>query len=841
MQRLVNSGQVKSEYQFDDLVIEFHEAIDRGEPVDPDAFVQAHPEFRHQLGQYFSTVAIVEQLAGPASAQDTDVVGDATVNNGLAALPVPTRQANVAGSGIEGNVSHAEPAPGASTGSLATDSPPTEFGRYRILRTLGSGAMGTVYLAEDDQVQRQVALKIPKYIDGIGSELLDRLYREARSAGNLRHPGICPVFDIGEIDGQHFIAMAYIKGQPLSHLTESGRTQKVVEVTRIVQKIALAMAAAHKQGVIHRDLKPANVILDTEGEPVVTDFGLARRKVDHEGRLTQPGMVIGSPAYMSPEQVDGDNTQVGPSADIYSLGVIFYELLTGGVPFQGSLVSTLRQISMDAPRPLNESRSDIDLPLQTLCHQMLAKRAEDRPPSMQQVADRVSNWLNAKPVADGEVYPQVSLNAHSSSIEQADTQQGDITAPADAIDTLRSACDPVVLNKPRLTRKRRVLIAAGLGSALLLLAGVIFFVNLGGRYEVSINVADPGISLKVDDETVVIDGADTLVRLSAGTHSLHVELDGFETETDEFTVKSDDKNLVHVAVVNGKLSVLKGGGRPEGVSDNKIAEKQQVNPLPSTTKQQNQLAKPKVKPAIPEHSDGGRRLLETAKTSDASDDWALQFGSRSSGYFGAGFGFVVRKTPIRRDQDFTIEFWCRLSDRSGERTLSHPPFSFGVRKGRAIARHAPADRSRAVTQIEGPVITNRWVHRALVVEGNEMRQYVNGVLAGSAIIPKREDTWSDMPHFGLKTVGEIDEVRISNVARYGATSFTPEHRHVPDEAALGIFHFDEGDGVDLTDASGHTVGIFASGSNGFTRLKWVKADRPTLSDDENGSSKAIRP
>jgi serine/threonine protein kinase len=179
---------------------------------------------------------------------------------------------------------------------------PQQLGRYRILKPLGQGAMGAVYLAEDTELQRRVALKVPTLPPGEKPEWLERFYREARAAATLQHPNICPVHDIGEHEGTRYITMGYISGPPLSKLVGSEKIRSERTVVKLVRKIALALVEAHAKGIVHRDLKPANILLDEHGKPVVTDFGLARR-VDQqeESRLTQQGAILGTPAYMAPE------------------------------------------------------------------------------------------------------------------------------------------------------------------------------------------------------------------------------------------------------------------------------------------------------------------------------------------------------------------------------------------------------------------------------------------------------------------------------------------------------------------------------------------------------------
>jgi serine/threonine protein kinase len=190
---------------------------------------------------------------------------------------------------------------------------PETFGRYQILRPLREGGMGAVYLARDTQLDRLVALKVPRLGDDdqLAPHDLKRFLREARSAAALLHPNLCPIFDVGEVGGTPYLTMAYIEGHPLSDLVKPFKPLSQRQAALIVQKLAQAVQAAHARGVIHRDLKPSNVMITARGEPVVMDFGLARRDQTVEARLTKPGTALGTPAYMSPEQIRGIRT---PSA-----------------------------------------------------------------------------------------------------------------------------------------------------------------------------------------------------------------------------------------------------------------------------------------------------------------------------------------------------------------------------------------------------------------------------------------------------------------------------------------------------------------------------------------------
>jgi len=305
--------------------------------------------------------------------------------------------------GVVAGVDRLTVAPGLRFESSEVVDLPEVFGRYRILRQIGRGSMGVVWLAYDEELERQVAVKVPNFEStDDGSELIERFYREARAAAKLNHPNICPVHDVGEIDGIHFSTMVFIEGDLLSEYISPETLQSERHVVTVVRKLALALRYAHAHGIIHRDLKPKNVMIDERGEPIVMDFGLARRIDNLDADTTRLGMMIGTPAFMSPEQVNGDHNLVGPASDVYSLGVILYQLLAGRLPFQGTVTAVIGQIvnSDIRPPPPSRFRQKLDPRLESICLTAMAKSIDERYSSMEEFAAALKTVLQQPPVVE---------------------------------------------------------------------------------------------------------------------------------------------------------------------------------------------------------------------------------------------------------------------------------------------------------------------------------------------------------------------------------------------------------------------------------------------------------
>jgi serine/threonine protein kinase len=348
-----------------------------------DAIQTHHPGIASEIEGAIKTLHKLKEIAGPGArgAHADDVVDSlqATIAATAAIAAHQTGALSVGGPTLAGT--EVEPGPSRGVPNLSAC---TSFGRYQIVRPLGKGAMGAVYLAYDTQLHRHVALKTP--LVESTSTAIERFYREARSAAQLRSPYLCPIYDVGQIAGVYYLSMAFLDGKPLARVLEEGLLKTVDDVAAVTKKIARGLQKAHDAGIIHRDLKPENVMIDRDGEPVVMDFGLAKR-TSEDVQVTMAGMIIGTPGYMSPEQVNADPRKIGPATDIYSLGVMLYQMLSGRLPFQGTLTSVLSQIGSTPPPP--PSGFDEGLPkdclIERICLKMMAKSPEDRFPSMNDV------------------------------------------------------------------------------------------------------------------------------------------------------------------------------------------------------------------------------------------------------------------------------------------------------------------------------------------------------------------------------------------------------------------------------------------------------------------------
>ncbi len=268
---------------------------------------------------------------------------------------------------------------------------------YEVLGVLGRGGMGVVYKARQKGLKRTVALKMILAGSHAGDADLARFRSEAEAVARLQHGNIVQVYEVGEEDGKPYFSLEFVDGGSLDRKA-AGTPQPPREAAGLVATLAEAMACAHRHGVVHRDLKPANVLLTSEGVPKITDFGLAKR-LDDESGATQSGTVLGTPSYMAPEQAAGQTREVGPAADVYALGAILYELLTGRPPFRGpSLWETIHLVRTQEPVPPRQFQPKVPRDLETICLKCLQKEPRKRYPGAAELAEDLRRFLAGEPI-----------------------------------------------------------------------------------------------------------------------------------------------------------------------------------------------------------------------------------------------------------------------------------------------------------------------------------------------------------------------------------------------------------------------------------------------------------
>jgi ABC-type phosphate/phosphonate transport system substrate-binding protein/predicted Ser/Thr protein kinase len=269
------------------------------------------------------------------------------------------------------------------------------FGDYELLEEIARGGMGVVYKARQVSLNRVVALKMIVAGNFAASSMVERFQTEAEAAARLEHPNIVPIYEIGRHEGQHYFSMRFVEG---GTLTRAMATKKfsLRRGAELMVKVARAMHHAHQRGILHRDVKPGNILLDENGQPHVADFGLAKL-LEHDSTLTQTSAVMGTPSYMAPEQAAGQTKQLTTAADVYSLGTVLYELLTGRAPFRGATpAETMRQVmevDPERPRLLNAA---VDRDLETICLKCLEKDPARRYGSAEALAEDLERWLGGE-------------------------------------------------------------------------------------------------------------------------------------------------------------------------------------------------------------------------------------------------------------------------------------------------------------------------------------------------------------------------------------------------------------------------------------------------------------
>src|SRR5262245_11224546 len=295
----------------------------------------------------------------------------------------------------------AEAAAKAGSAQVGERVPPStismEFGDYELLEQIGRGGQGVVFRARQKSLNRTVALKIINLGHWSSKAHVKRFRREAEAAASLDHAGIVPIHEVGERDGSCYFSMKFIEGGQLDEVVKRS-AMSIRQAAELIAKVARTVHYAHEHGILHRDIKPGNILLDANGEPHLTDFGLARL-LETESSVTQTLDVLGTPSYMAPEQAVGNNAAVSSATDVYGLGAVLYQLLTGQPPFAGGTTYETIKLLLDAeprqPRLLNPK---IDRDLSTICLRCLEKDPKRRYSSALALAEDLERWLKHEPI-----------------------------------------------------------------------------------------------------------------------------------------------------------------------------------------------------------------------------------------------------------------------------------------------------------------------------------------------------------------------------------------------------------------------------------------------------------
>jgi WD40 repeat protein len=365
---LPNDSAADRDRRIEEAIAAYYQAVEAGRPPARDDFPARYPDLRPELESFLADKAAFEQQAAVADP-------DATLPP-QAELPTLPPGASTA------------PTPGTPLGTVRY------FGDYELLEEIARGGMGVVYKARQVSLNRVVALKMILSGQFASPQDVQRFRVEAEAAANLDHPNILPIYEVGEHEGQQYFSMKLVEGGSLAQRPAAATG----EFVRLLAQVARAVHYAHQRSILHRDLKPANVLLDRDGTPFITDFGLAKR-VGGDSGLTQSGAIVGTPSYMAPEQAAAKK-DLSTAADVYSLGAILYEFLTGRPPFRAETpLDTLLQVIDRDPDPPRKLNPKVDRDLEIVCLKCLRKEPERRYESAAALADDLERWLRGEPIS----------------------------------------------------------------------------------------------------------------------------------------------------------------------------------------------------------------------------------------------------------------------------------------------------------------------------------------------------------------------------------------------------------------------------------------------------------
>ena len=701
------------------------------------------------------------------------------------------------------------------------------MGNYVLLDRLGQGGMGMVFQAQHQRMDRKVALKILPPSATKTPEMVSRFHREVKVAAQLDHPNIVTAYDADETYGVHYLVMQLVEGGDLASMVKQNGPLPIATAVDCIMQAARGLEYAHSKGVIHRDIKPSNMLMDEMGTVKLLDMGLARINTEAEGteetqdELTVTGRVMGTAEFMAPEQAH-NTRDADERSDIYSLGCTLCYLLTGRPPYRGDSAISKIVAHMNEPIPsLRKRRPGIPKRLDAVFAKMIAKSPDDRQQTMLEVVQDLQRCDRkdeatvpiARPAAVGSEQAQDWLaESPSSAMDDplAWLEPASSESPADApspetADLAETAAYRPVKKKPKLksrgkkrstpppeppkpTFSKPKLIAGGVAAAvaLLLLGSVVLkFKTPAGT--LVIEVDQPGAEVSVDDGKYIITAPDDPtpieIAVDEGKHTLRVTKAGFKTETREFSMESGGKEAVTVKLV----------------------------PLLAS-----QISTPQ--PVSPDNN------VET--------DWALEFYGKDQYAWVDGLKYDFRGP-------FTLECYGNPAAIIPHSTLFRVGAVTVKINGMSLRWELlvyPAPQLQRTGEDGGkvewtcsgesaPAEVGRNRHYAVQSDGEEVVLFIDGhrIARHSAEFAERD--WSTFymgrsypPDLKKRQfLGTIDEVRISNIARY-TKDFTPQRRFEPDEHTIALYHFDEGEGDVLHDSSGN-------GHHGkIVGAKWVKAD-----------------
>lgn len=711
------------------------------------------------------------------------------------------------------------------------------LGNYVILDKLGQGGMGLVLKAQHRRMNRSVALKVlsPKALES--PEAVKRFQREVQAAAQLEHTNIVTAYDADEAGGTHFLVMQFVEGKDLAAVIKENGPLPLEKALPCVLQAARGLEYAHSRGVVHRDIKPANLLLDRDGTVKILDMGLARLESAgaHQDQLTGTGQIMGTVDFMAPEQAM-DTRSADQRADIYSLGATLWYLLTGKALFGGESLMSKLMAHRESPIPsLRAACPGVSEALDAVFARMVAKTPQARYQTMGEViADlqRCQGGQAAAPSVGSVAGEETRFSDFLRGIaEQGSRAPGPPAASrtqSAAMQTIAKAgalidSDPETqhsLAKPTAGRNRPRRGKAGLivaaGGLIFVLAAIVFWV-LTKDGAIRVEIHDPTIEVAIKGTEIVLKQADngTDVRLSPGDKTFVVRRGDFRFETDKLVLKKGDTVTVDVTLLAGTVEVRQG--------DRLLGSEKLPNDRP---------------PA----DNSGRQAIGGEPPGTAKDRHALEFD---------GVDDYVDIPSLNYDpqKPVTVEGWltCFAADSHAHILVLHGETTACVQQSGGVwhgLRIRNGSLEMTAPRDSAPTARQR-VHLALVWDGSRQRLFVNGKDTSSQqnLASNKCDTsgalfgcvrlTDDVPALRYFFSGQIDEVRISQSARYDA-DFGPQQRFASDGDTLALYHFDEGKGEVLQDASGHghhgkIVGAtWVPGDDGATDAGWHSwpADAP---------------